>query len=168
MPFFVPPKDIISTPSPCTDICTTRATAPFVMTASFSASSSRMTRPSCSARTWSIMRGSTEKSSSARRRSSLSSLLSSSAMKPMVPMFTPRTGIPAFVAALEAWRIVPSPPKQTSRSASRSSWFSSVRTTLSGSSKLRSTSKARQMRVSSPASRRSLSASVTYLKFRSR
>ena len=119
-----PEKDEITTRSPVTSRSSTRATAPLVTTASFRADSVNTGRPSRRTVTSSIIRRSTPNRPPASRDSRDSSLCSSSAMKPMLPRFTPSTGTFRAVASRAEWRMVPSPPKHTSTSAPSSSWAS--------------------------------------------
>ena len=92
-----------------------------------------MSRLRCTV-TSSIMRFSMVNSPVASMESFSSSVLSSSAMKPMVPMFTPRRGTPLRVAALAMCRMVPSPPKQITSSALGSSLSSREKRRSFGSS----------------------------------
>ena len=116
-----PIRLVTSTPSARTSISATRAMEPLEITASFRARSSESTFSPRSTRTESIIRSSVRYSPAASRVSRLSSPRSSSAIKPTLPMFTPRMGTSWRVASRAAWRMVPSPPKQSSTSARFSS-----------------------------------------------
>ena len=115
-----------------------------------------------------VIRSSMEYSSDASRDSRDISPDSSSAIKPTVPMLTPKMGMPRRMASLELWRMVPSPPKQISASAVLISSWRSDSTTFSGRGKLGSTSKARQIFTSTPEVSKMRRASRTQEKSRSR
>ena len=82
----------------------------------------------------------------------------------MVPMLTPRMGMRCRVAALAMCRMVPSPPKQITRSAQFSSRSNREKRISLGRTKDLSTSKGRHIRVSIPASFRIFWAARTVLK----
>ena len=148
-----PENEEMVTRSPVTSRSSTRATAPLVSTASLRACCSNTRRPSRRTETSSIIRRSMPNRPPARRASRDSSQCSSSAMNPMLPRFTPRMGMFRALASWAAWRMVPSPPKHTSTSASSSSSSIWPRAAPAGrSSRLPwSTSKGRQMAVWAPA-----------------
>ena len=144
-----------------TSTSATRAIEPLENTASLRARSWLTGRPPRNTCTSSIIRSSVTKCPWARGTSRESSVRSSSAIKPTLPMFTPRMGTPWRVASRAAWRMVPSPPKQTNRSArgsSSSSWRRERFRGKSSRSPFRGT-KGRHSTVSAPAFRKIRSAS---------
>ena len=147
-----PEKAVMGTLSLRTSISTTRATAPLVMTASLRARSEKTVFPSRRISTVSIIRDSTVYFPTASLERRESSLCSTSAIKPTLPILTPRMGMPKALASLAAWRMVPSPPKQMRISASGSSFCMSQHSTCRGNlMSVPSVEKGRQIRVSTPA-----------------
>ena len=163
-----PPHSIACTPSQRTDRCTILATAPLVIAISFRQISRYRIYLSRRTVTSSIILRSILYSPVAICFSLSISLLSNSAIKPIVPILTPRIGMEFLVAAFAMCKIVPSPPKQITKSAFGSSRSSLSKTKSFGRSKVLSTSNGKHSFVSIPQSSRIFTALRTVWKFLSR